>query len=71
MGGLDYQVEHHLAPKLPHTVYPDRSAAGGGCAARNVSYRTHPTLTEAVRSHARWLRTMGKRPSAAESPPMG
>ena len=22
MGGLDYQVEHHLAPRLPHTVYP-------------------------------------------------
>ncbi|HEY0518086.1 MAG TPA: acyl-CoA desaturase, partial [Ilumatobacteraceae bacterium] len=22
MGGLDFQVEHHLAPRLPHTVYP-------------------------------------------------
>jgi linoleoyl-CoA desaturase len=22
MGGLDHQIEHHLAPGLPHTVYP-------------------------------------------------
>ncbi len=22
MGGLDFQVEHHLAPRLAHTVYP-------------------------------------------------
>ena len=22
MGGLDFQIEHHLAPGLPHTIYP-------------------------------------------------
>ena len=22
VGGLDHQIEHHLAPRLPHTVYP-------------------------------------------------
>jgi linoleoyl-CoA desaturase len=65
MGGLDFQIEHHLAPKLPHTIYatiaPQLEAE---CAARGLNYRTHPSLTSAVRSHARWLRVMG-RPATA------
>jgi linoleoyl-CoA desaturase len=68
MGGLDYQVEHHLAPKLPHTVYPlIAPKLEAACASRNLTYRTHESLTEAVRSHARWLRQMGKRPSGQGS----
>jgi linoleoyl-CoA desaturase len=64
MGGLDYQVEHHLAPKLPHTVYPiAASKLQQACAARGVTYRKHASVTDAVRSHARWLRAMGRRPS--------
>jgi linoleoyl-CoA desaturase len=63
MGGLDHQIEHHLAPKLPHTLYPaiapDLEAA---CAARGITYRVHPGLMSAVRSHARWLRQMGQPP---------
>jgi linoleoyl-CoA desaturase len=63
MGGLDHQIEHHLAPKLPHNTLriaaPKLEAA---CAERGVAYRVHPSLVAAVRSHARWLRTMGRRP---------
>jgi len=63
MGGLDYQIEHHLAPKLPHTTYriaaPKLQAA---CAERGVDYRVHPSVTAAVMSHARWLRQMGRQP---------
>lgn len=61
MGGLDYQVEHHLAPKLPHTLYrmiePRLVAV---CVARGLEYRQHPSFPAAVRSHARWLRRMGR-----------
>ena len=63
MGGLDHQIEHHLAPKLPHTTYP--LAAGRlqvACAERGIEYRVHPSITSAVRSHARWLRAMGRPP---------
>jgi linoleoyl-CoA desaturase len=61
MGGLDYQVEHHLAPKLPHTIYPQIAPRlEAACVARGVTYRTHSGVIEAVRSHARWLRTMGR-----------
>ena len=64
MGGLDYQVEHHLAPKLPHTIYPlVAPRLEAACAERGVTYRTHPSVIEAVRSHARWLRTMGRDPN--------
>jgi linoleoyl-CoA desaturase len=63
MGGLDCQIEHHLAPKLPHTTYyliaPRLEAA---CLERGLEYRVHTSLAEAVRSHARWLRQMGRQP---------
>ncbi|CAB4880696.1 unannotated protein [freshwater metagenome] len=68
MGGLDYQIEHHLAPKLPHTTYqliaPRLEAA---CAERGVEYRVHPSVTAAVGSHARWLRQMGQEPVMSEN----
>lgn len=63
-GGLNHQIEHHLAPRLPHTVYPviaERFRAG--CAAEGIGYRSHPGLWSALRSHTRWLRTMGARPA--------
>ncbi|MGB8861073.1 MAG: acyl-CoA desaturase [Ilumatobacteraceae bacterium] len=68
MGGLDHQIEHHLAPKLPHTTLrlaaPRLQAA---CAERGIEYRMHPSITAAVRSHARWLRRMGERPADDQS----
>ena len=60
-GGLDHQVVHHLAPGLPHTAYPAVAARfRRGCVEHGVSYRVHPGLAAAVRSHARWLRAMGR-----------
>jgi linoleoyl-CoA desaturase len=66
MGGLDYQIEHHLAPKLPHTVYPlIAPQLEAACAARGIEYRTHASVSDAIRSHARWLRQMGRPPGDA------
>lgn len=63
MGGLDHQIEHHLAPKLPHTTYGLAAARlQAACAERGIEYRVHPSITSAVRSHARWLRAMGRPP---------
>ncbi len=64
MGGLDRQVEHHLAPRLPHTVYPlvaTRLADACGDGAEQV--RRHPGVIQAIRAHGSWLRSMGRRPS--------
>jgi len=66
MGGLHHQIDHHLAPALPHTSY----AAMGDqvrrlCVANDVEYRVHPSLWAALRSHTRWLKAMG-RPTTAD-----
>jgi linoleoyl-CoA desaturase len=61
MGGLQNQVEHHLAPGLPHTSYPAMSERIKRlCAARNVDYHVHASGWAALRSHGRWLRAMGR-----------
>ena len=63
MGGLDHQVEHHLAPRLPHTLYP-RVAADLErlCAERNLPYHVHASLSSALAAHGRWLRHLGQPP---------
>lgn len=59
IGGLDCQVEHHLAPEMPHTTY---AAMGrrlrAACAENGIRYRTHTSVASAIRSHHRWLRTL-------------
>lgn len=65
MGGLDHQIEHHLAPRLPHTIYP--LVAGRLrelCATRGITYRLHPNVRAALRAHGRWLKLMGQPPTA-------
>lgn len=61
VGGLDHQIEHHLAPRLPHTVY---GAVGrrfrAGCEELGVPYHRHPGIFAALRSHGRWLKHMGQ-----------
>ena len=64
MGGLDFQVEHHLAPRLPHTVYPLVAARlDAVCAEHDMTLRSHSSPWRAIRSHGRWLKQMGRRPA--------
>jgi linoleoyl-CoA desaturase len=64
MGGLDHQIEHHLAPRLPHTIYPlVASRLQELCTKRGISYRLHPNLRAALRAHGRWLKLMGQPPT--------
>jgi linoleoyl-CoA desaturase len=59
-GGLDHQIEHHLAPRLPHTVYPVVAVRfRQACKDHGVAYRLHPGVWSALCSHTRWLRAMG------------
>jgi linoleoyl-CoA desaturase len=63
MGGLDFQVEHHLAPRLPHTVYPLVSERlGRACAEQDLIVQSHASPWQAIKSHAKWLKLMGTRP---------
>ena len=59
VGGLDHQIEHHLAPRLPHTIYPLLAARfRQACHDNSITYRLHPGIWAALRSHTRWLRAM-------------
>ncbi len=60
LGGLNFQVEHHLFPKISHVHYPEiQKIVQENCAKHNIPYRTFPTMTEAVVSHFRMLKIMG------------
>ena len=59
VGGLDHQIEHHLAPRLPHTIYPRLAKRfRQACDENGVPYLLHPGIWSALRSHTRWLRAM-------------
>ena len=60
VGGLDHQIEHHLAPRLPHTIYAAVSRNfRAACEAVGVEHRRHAGVWPALRSHLRWLKQMG------------
>ncbi|MFN0090700.1 MAG: fatty acid desaturase family protein [Acidimicrobiales bacterium] len=66
VGGLDHQVVHHLAPGLPHTIYPALARRlEEVCRERGLVYRRHGSVAVALRSHNRWLKEMGRRPTPA------
>ena len=60
LGGLNYQIEHHLFPKVCHVHYPSLSPiVSATCQEYGIPYRSHPTLREALTTHLRWLRQLG------------
>jgi linoleoyl-CoA desaturase len=63
IGGLDHQIEHHLAPRLPHTIHPLlRRRLEAVCVQQQLPYQLHASAWQALRSHGRWLKTMGRDP---------
>jgi len=59
-GGLNFQVEHHLFPRISHVHYPElNKRLKQVCAEFNVQYREFPTLRSALRSHLMHLRQVG------------
>jgi len=66
VGGLNFQIEHHLFPTLSHVDYPAiASVVEQTCRDFGVPYTTNPTFGAAVASHFRWLKRMGAAESAA------
>jgi linoleoyl-CoA desaturase len=59
-GGLNYQVEHHLFPRISHVHYPAlNKIVRETCEKFGVQYHEYGTVIAAVRSHTRHLKTMG------------
>lgn len=61
LGGLNFQIEHHLFPKICHFNYPlIAPVVEETCAEFGVKYASIPTFTQALRAHAGWLHEMGR-----------
>lgn len=69
VGGLNFQIEHHLFPRVCSVHYPaiapivEQTAREHG-----VPYHAHPTLFAAMRSHYRMLRQFGIEAWRAQQP---
>lgn len=61
VGGLNFQVEHHLFPRIAHVHYPALSRiVETVCARRGVRYNAHRSFFAALAAHFRFLREMGR-----------
>jgi linoleoyl-CoA desaturase len=63
LGGLNFQIVHHLFPRICHVHYPALSTiVEETCREYGVRYVSHPTFWAGIVSHYRWLREMGRAP---------
>jgi linoleoyl-CoA desaturase len=68
LGGLNYQVEHHLFPKICHVHYPALSHIVKATAEEfGVPYLENKTFGQALASHLRYLKTVGTMPDWNEA----
>ena len=63
IGGLNYQIEHHLFPHICHVHYPAVAKIVKATAEEyGIPYLYAPTVISAFRSHVRLLKTNGYEP---------
>ncbi len=68
IGGLNFQIEHHLFPKICHVHYPDIAPIVRQTAREfGIAYLENPTFVCALKSHLRALRRFGKLPALNEA----
>ena len=61
VGGLNFQIEHHLFPKISHVHYPAISKIiRQACQEYGIPYLEYPRVRLAVASHVAFLRKMGR-----------
>ncbi len=63
VGGLNFQIEHHLFPKVSHVHYPALSPiVKRHCDIHGIDYNANPTMSGAIASHWRLMKELGKKP---------
>jgi linoleoyl-CoA desaturase len=61
LGGLNFQIEHHLFPQVCHIHYPALSRiVESTCQEFGVQYSVHESFFGGIGAHYRWLRTLGQ-----------
>ena len=68
-GGLNYQIEHHLFPRMNHTHYPKVApVVRRFCEERGIPYVHFPNVSDNVSSCAMHLWDMGNNEKPKNSP---
>jgi linoleoyl-CoA desaturase len=61
VGGLNFQIEHHLFPKISHIHYTEiRRIIKQACDEYGIPYIEYPKMRHAVLSHMNFLKQMGR-----------
>lgn len=61
LGGLNFQIEHHLFPRISHIHYPAISKlVRESCRESNIVYNEYTSVFKAIASHLLHLRRLGK-----------
>jgi linoleoyl-CoA desaturase len=61
VGGLNFQIEHHLFPQICHIHYAAIARlVEDTCREFRLKYVAHDTFWSGLRSHFYWLRQMGR-----------
>jgi len=64
VGGLNFQIEHHLFPHISHIHYPAISKiVRQQCDIFGLSYNYYPSMRQAIRSHIRLMKKLGRKNS--------
>jgi len=62
LGGLNFQIEHHLFPHICHVHYPKLSKIVARVAKEyNLPYQVQPTFLKAIIEHLRMLQKLGNK----------
>jgi linoleoyl-CoA desaturase len=70
IGGLNFQVEHHLFTRISHVHYPAVArVVEATCREYGMPYHAHRSFAAGIASHYRWLRQLG-RPVKLEPSPL-
>lgn len=68
VGGLNFQVEHHLFPNICHVHYPAVSEiVKSTCDEFGIPYLENPTFISALKSHIKAVISFGKLPNINEA----
>ena len=66
VGGLNFQIEHHLFPKVSHVHYPDIAPiVKEVCDKHQLHYNEFRTMKGAIASHFRMMKMLGRKPLKA------
>lgn len=61
LGGLNFQVEHHLFPQISHVHYPQLAKiVQRVCHQYDIPYHAYATIGDAFVSHLKYIKKMGR-----------